>query len=175
LTLEGFGTLVLGNGGNTYTGGNHDQRRRHARGGVGRRAGRDFRPAQFRRRHAPLRRLVQPFSHPPVELDEGGGTIDTNGFNTTIAGVIDGTGTADALTKAGAGTLTLSGINFYQGGTIIAGGTLAVAGDAALGASSGGVTFDGGTLRCLNIAFTTPRAVTLNAGSGTIDTAGRAW
>jgi autotransporter-associated beta strand protein len=48
---------------------------------------------------------------------------------------------------------------------------LAVAADANLGAASGGLAFDGGTLRFLT-GFTTNRAVTLNAGGGSFDTNG---
>jgi autotransporter-associated beta strand protein len=48
---------------------------------------------------------------------------------------------------------------------------LAVAADANLGAATGGLAFDGGTLRFLS-GFTTSRVVTLNAGGGTFDTNG---
>ena len=51
------------------------------------------------------------------------------------------------------------------------GGVLAVNSDAALGAASGGVTLDGGTLR-FNGALTSARSVTLGAGGGTLDTSG---
>jgi autotransporter-associated beta strand protein/T5SS/PEP-CTERM-associated repeat protein len=98
----------------------------------------------------------------------GGATFDTNGNNVTLASALSGPG---GLTKVGAGTMTLSGINTYQGGTAINGGTLAVATDANLGAASGGVAFDGGTLQFL-AGFTTNRAVTLNAGGGAFDTNG---
>lgn len=50
-----------------------------------------------------------------------GGVIDTNGFSTTIAVAVSGVG---GLTKAGAGTLTLSGTNVYEGDTTITDGTL---------------------------------------------------
>jgi YVTN family beta-propeller protein len=43
-----------------------------------------------------------------ISLLTGGGTIDTNGFNMTMSGQIINTG---GLTKAGLGTLTLSGAN----------------------------------------------------------------
>ncbi|WP_322015268.1 autotransporter outer membrane beta-barrel domain-containing protein [Paraburkholderia sp. J12] len=58
-----------------------------------------------------------------IVLDAGGGTLDTNGVNTTIAQGISGTG---ALTKTGAGTLILDGVSSYSGGTTVAAGTLAV-------------------------------------------------
>ena len=53
-----------------------------------------------------------------------GGVIDTNSFSTSIAVAITGVG---GLTKAGAGTLTLSGSNSYQGNTTVTGGTLVLA------------------------------------------------
>jgi autotransporter-associated beta strand protein len=58
-----------------------------------------------------------------------------------IAGAISGT---QALTKMGAGTLTLSGTNTYSGGTTIDAGTLSISSLSAIG--SGDVTLAGGTL-----------------------------
>ncbi|WP_296347944.1 autotransporter-associated beta strand repeat-containing protein [Reyranella sp.] len=105
-----------------------------------------------------------------LTLNAGGGTIDTNGFSTTISQAIGGTG---GLTKAGAGTLSLTGANTYEGNTVISGGTLAIASDAALGDVNGGVAFDNGTLQFLNsFNLASTRALTLNAGGGTIDTNG---
>jgi autotransporter-associated beta strand protein len=75
---------------------------------------------------------------------EGGGnvflgaknlTVGGNNLSTTFAGVIqDGGspgGTGGSLTKAGSGTLTLSGIDTYTGATTVNGGTLAVNGSIA--------------------------------------------
>jgi autotransporter-associated beta strand protein len=51
------------------------------------------------------------------------------------------------LTKAGGGTLVLSGSSTYSGATNITGGTIVVTGSGSLGSLSGsGVTIDGGTL-----------------------------
>ena len=63
-----------------------------------------------------------------ITLNAGGGTFDTNGFDTTVSQAISGTG---ALTKAGTGTLTLGGVNTYTGATIVDGGTLIVNGSIA--------------------------------------------
>jgi autotransporter-associated beta strand protein len=62
-----------------------------------------------------------------VTLQTGGGTIDTNGFNVTVAPSIDGSG---SLTKTNTGTLTLTGANTYTGDTTVTGGTLAVNGNS---------------------------------------------
>jgi autotransporter-associated beta strand protein/T5SS/PEP-CTERM-associated repeat protein len=51
-------------------------------------------------------------------------TINTNGYNATFAGEIAGEG---ALVKSGAGTLLLTAMNIYTGGTTIANGTIQLA------------------------------------------------
>jgi autotransporter-associated beta strand protein len=105
-----------------------------------------------------------------ITLNAGGGTIDTNGFSTTISQAIGGVG---ALTKTGTGTLTLTGANGYSGGTNLNGGTVNVSADNNLGASNGALSFGGGTLQ-LGASFnlSSTRAITLNALGGTIDTNG---
>lgn len=94
--------------------------------------------------------------------------------NGTYAGLISGTG---GVEKTQAGTLVLAptaaGGNTYSGGTTLTGGTVAVAADNALGANTGGLTFNGGTLQLLkNFNLANSRAVTINAPGGTIDTQG---
>lgn len=92
----------------------------------------------------------------------------------TYTGTIGGSG---AVEKTGAGTLTVApssaGGNTYSGGTTITQGTLSVAADNALGAVSGPLTFNGGTLQ-LGSAFdlAASRAVSITANNGTIDTQG---
>lgn len=107
------------------------------------------------------------------------GTIADNGLvrfaqstDGTYAGLLAGTG---ALEKTGAGTLVLApaagSANAYSGGTAIRQGVLAVAADNALGAPTGGVTFDGGTLR-LGSSFdlASSRPLSIASAGGTIDT-----
>src|SRR5262249_46633896 len=86
----------------------------------------------------------------------------------TISAPITGAG---GIVKIGAGTIVLSGANSYVGGTVIQAGTLAVSADNNLGDSSGGLSFDGGTLRYL-AGFSSNRTVTLDSGGGTFDTNG---
>lgn len=56
-----------------------------------------------------------------VNLQSGGGTVDTNGNNVAMNGVLSGDG---ALTKTGSGTLTLNSDNTYTGVTTLSGGNL---------------------------------------------------
>ncbi|WP_407151646.1 autotransporter outer membrane beta-barrel domain-containing protein [Bradyrhizobium sp. ORS 86] len=92
----------------------------------------------------------------------------------TYTGLISGTG---AVEKTGPGTLTLaptsSGGNSYSGGTRLNEGVVAVGADNALGAATGGLTFNGGTLQ-FNSAFdlAASRPIALNAGGGTLDVQG---
>lgn len=78
-------------------------------------------------------------------------------------------GTSRALRKLGGGTLTLTGSSSYSGGTFIDGGTVSIASDASLGAASGSVAFNGGSL-LTRAAVTSARAMTVAAGGGTFNT-----
>jgi autotransporter-associated beta strand protein len=97
-----------------------------------------------------------------------GGTWNTFGSNSTLSGIISGPGT---LTKFGYGTLTLTGMNTYSGGTILQGGTLKVSQDDNLGAAGGPVSFNGGTLRAMG-GLTTSRTLVVLGNGGTLDTGG---
>ena len=75
-------------------------------------------------------------------------TITTTAKTLTLGGVVSG---AFALTKAGAGSLYLTGTNTYSGGTVISGGNLIIGADLNLGAApgsatAGSLTLSGGTL-----------------------------
>ena len=74
-------------------------------------------------------------------LGSGGATFDTNGNNVTFATALGGTG---GLTKAGTGTLTLSGANTYSGATTVNAGTLQLAVGASLPVG-GALAINGGT------------------------------
>jgi autotransporter-associated beta strand protein len=89
-------------------------------------------------------------------------TVNTSG-SLTVSGVISDFGLARSLTKDGAGTLTLSGVNTFSGGVVINGGAFTAASDANLGAANAGIT--------LNVSATMPlltvgaRPLTLNSNS----------
>ena len=108
----------------------------------------------------------------PQNVTDNGLVLFAQASDGTYAGLISGSG---AVEKAGAGALTLAPTaasgNTYSGGTVLTEGTLAIGADSALGATTGSVTFNGGTLQLtqsLDLAST--RAITLDAGGGTIDT-----
>lgn len=60
-----------------------------------------------------------------IALGADGGTLDSNGFDITLIGRIDGPG---GLTKAGSGRLTLLGDYDYAGHTVVAAGELVFGG-----------------------------------------------
>ncbi|MDR1398191.1 MAG: autotransporter-associated beta strand repeat-containing protein [Desulfarculales bacterium] len=77
-------------------------------------------------------------------------TLNTDVYTVAFGGVISGSG---GLSKTGAGTLTLSGLNTYSGGTTVNNGILAgsIAANTDL-TVAGGATYDGtGAARSVNV------------------------
>jgi YVTN family beta-propeller protein/autotransporter-associated beta strand protein len=93
-----------------------------------------------------------------------GGTINTNGFDSSFSGPIINSG---SLTKTGKGTLTLLGNNSYTGGTNILGGVLNVVNDTNLG--SGNITI-GNQAELLTSGpnFSSGKTIILSNGGGTL-------
>jgi autotransporter-associated beta strand protein len=79
----------------------------------------------------------------PVVLAGTGGVFDTNGTNGTLSGEISGSA---PLTKANAGTLTLSGSSTYSGDTTVSAGRLEVTGSLGSGSYAGAIHVTGGVL-----------------------------
>ncbi|MCX6916426.1 MAG: autotransporter-associated beta strand repeat-containing protein, partial [Verrucomicrobia bacterium] len=90
----------------------------------------------------------------------GSGSVLTldSATDSSFLGIISGNG---SIAKAGAGTLTLNGVNSYSGGTAINAGALQVGADNNLGGSSGEVAFGGGTL-FFSGSFTSSRNMLLD-------------
>ncbi|WP_219893696.1 beta strand repeat-containing protein [Aquisediminimonas profunda] len=98
-----------------------------------------------------------------IVANAAGTLLFTQPANGTYAGAISGAG---VVTKAGAGTLTLTGNNSgHSGTTNLNGGTVSIG--AATNIGTGTLAFDGGTLNTTG-ALTLANAVTLGAGGGTV-------
>ena len=97
-------------------------------------------------------------------------TINSNGYNLSFSGNISDSGGGNGLTKAGAGTLTLSGANTYTGATTVAGGTLILnyAANSTVLNSNVLTLQSGGTVQLLanSSVATTQNVGTLNVGAG---------
>lgn len=96
-------------------------------------------------------------------------TTGGNNLSTTVSGVIAdggfGGGAGASLIKVGAGTLTLSGINTYSGGTTVNAGTLQLSGAGTLGSTGGTTAVSGGIL---DLGTTTQTQAALNQSGGTV-------
>lgn len=96
-------------------------------------------------------------------------SLGANNQSTTYGGVFTGAG---SLVKVGTGKLTLTGANTYSGTTSVAAGTLALSGEAALGAGeltlAAGSTFDLSALTAPTFTL-----ASLN-GAGTVEASGKA-
>ncbi|WP_265919827.1 autotransporter outer membrane beta-barrel domain-containing protein [Cupriavidus nantongensis] len=93
----------------------------------------------------------------------GDGTIDGAAYAVTVDNALTGN---TQLVKTDLGTLALNGNNTYAGGTVIQGGTVRIASDTNLGAATGGLTLDGGTLQT-TANIITARNISL-ASTGTL-------
>ena len=97
----------------------------------------------------------------------GAAIVDTNGFNVALSGVLSGAG---ALTKIGAGNLTLSGANVYGGATNANAGVLQLSGGAAVLDTAGAVNVGlGGTVQLLANETVSSYAGAGDLGAGTND------
>ncbi len=112
-----------------------------------------------------------------VNIAAGGVTPGTTTFSnatgtyTLVSSDSIGLAGSGSLTMSGAGNLVLQGTNSYAGGTFFNGSVTSISTDASLGAASGALTFNGGTLQT-TAAVASTRNITVNATGGTIDTDG---
>jgi outer membrane autotransporter protein len=97
-------------------------------------------------------------------------TVGFNGLSTTVSGLIEDGGKAGgvggSLVKVGTGTLTLSGVNTYTGGTTVSDGTLLLSSVGTLGSATGSTTITGGAL---DLGGTTQTQALVNLSSGTLE------
>ena len=113
-----------------------------------------------------------------ITLAQANETINVAANTVTLGGVISGSG--NILTKAGPGTLVLTGFNLYTGGTVVDGGTLKLD-FSGLAANSNNITpnnraltLQGGTLALTGNAGATRTntqtysATTIGAGASTL-------
>jgi outer membrane autotransporter protein len=106
-----------------------------------------------------------------VLLNESTGANTLAAMDETIAtynGVVSDGGNEIALVigdPTNQGTVVLTRVNTYSGGTIVAGGRLSVASDPNLGALTGGLTLSGGALET-TANFTSARSVSVLPGLG---------
>jgi autotransporter-associated beta strand protein len=163
-TKEGSGTLAL-NGINTYSGGTS------LAGGVLSFGGdNNLGTGDLWIGGATLQTSASMASSKNISLVDDG-TFDTNGFNSTWSGVIDG---SSAFTKIGSGSLTLTGANTYTGLTDIINGSVVVGADdtlftsGAVSVESGGALILGGYDQTVG-SLTGSGGVSLEAGTLTID------
>lgn len=109
----------------------------------------------------------------PVELVGGTSTIqvgDGNASSASYVAIIDSVLTGSSqLVKTDFGTLVLTGVNTYAGGTNIVGGTVQVSEDANLGDATGDVSFANDAVLHTTDTFTTGRDL-IFTGAGTVMT-----
>ncbi len=161
ITMSGAGTLVLTNA-NTYTGGTilnsgTVQVSNNAALGTG---GVSFAST------AALQAGSNVVIGNAISLANAGtvGTIDTQGNNVTLSGVISSTSPAPTLNKIGSGTAILTAANTFNGTVTVNGGTLQVGDGVSTTASLGAATL----VTNANLAYNMPATTTIaNSISGT--------
>lgn len=117
-------------------------------------------------------------SNRQITIATFGGSINTNGNDVSFANPIGNNGDG-ALTKTGAGTLSLAPDNTYKGGTQVLGGTLRINHNSALGLPIEGspLLLDGGGVTTtisltLDNQGSNARSVTIGANGGILETFG---
>ena len=186
LVKGGTGALTIATS-NTYSGGTtlnaglveHQQRLGHRHW-----------PADDQRRHAgQYQRRGRSLSRPTItqvwnadivfngsnDLNMGSGTVALGasrvvtvlGGNLSVGGI---SGPGFSLTKAGSGTLTLTGANTYNSGTFVAGGLLQITGGSNSLNTAGAITTSGGTLDLGGQGQNTSGLISFQGGGAQIGT-----
>lgn len=89
----------------------------------------------------------------------------SSSVNHVIGGIISDLNSLGVVTQSGPGTLTLSGVNTYDGGTTISGGNLSIVADNNLGAANTTVTINSPGVLNVTGTFSTSRPFTVSSGS----------
>ena len=111
----------------------------------------------------------------------GGGAIDVNGHNATIAQGVAGAGALTVLDSAGGGALVMTGASSYSGGTTISSATLQLGAGGAAGSiigdvvNNGALVFDRSDVMTFSGAISGSGAVTQLGPGATILTANNTY
>ena len=109
-------------------------------------------------------------------VNAAGGTVDANGGQLNLGGVIAdgaGAGVLRVTDSAGGGSVQLSGVNTYSGGTLVSGTTLIVSNNSSVG--TGKVTLDNSSFQAdglSSLTFTNNFTLSGTAPGSAIDSNG---